>query len=77
MSLRLVASHTSIVAFSSVVAGWMVALEGEEGEKVLQAHSFSLREQDDGCMSRTMGQADGVALGERVGAQLFFYQRGI
>jgi hypothetical protein len=50
----------------------MVALEGEKGEKVLQAHSFSLQEQDDGCRSRTMGQDDGVALGERVGAQLFF-----
>jgi hypothetical protein len=55
----------------------MVALEGEKGEKVLQAHSFSLQEQDDGCRSKTMEQDDGVALGERVGAQLFFCQRGI
>jgi hypothetical protein len=30
------------------VAGWMVALEGEKGEKVLHAFSFSLQEQNDG-----------------------------
>jgi hypothetical protein len=52
------------------VAGWMVAFEEEKGEKVLQAHSFSLLLA--GRWDKRM-----VWPWEREWELIFFFQRGI